>query len=59
MSHLFDEIDYVRRERNKLIHRSHDPNTATVLSKERVKTLEDLSNKAIHSVSYLSAKLAS
>ena len=54
---LFDEIDYVRRDGNKLIHRSFNPDTGTVLSKERVKTMEDLSNKAIHSVSKLMEKL--
>jgi hypothetical protein len=52
---LFDEIDYVRRERNKLIHRASDPNV--VLSMERVKTMEDLAHKAIHSVSELMSKI--
>jgi hypothetical protein len=55
---LFDDIDYVRKKRNILfIHRGSDPNQITVLSKERVKTLEDLANKAIRSVSLLIAKL--
>jgi hypothetical protein len=52
---LFDEIDYVRRKRNKFIHRASDPNL--VLSVERVKTMEDLANKAIHSVSELMVKM--
>jgi hypothetical protein len=36
---LFDEIDYVKKRRNKIIHSTSDPNRITVLSKERVKTM--------------------
>jgi hypothetical protein len=45
---LFDEIDYVRRERNKFIHRASHPNLITILTMERVKTMEDLAHNAIH-----------
>ena len=50
-------MNYVRKRRNKFIHRTSDPNLITVLSMKRVKTMEDLANKAIHSVSELMAKI--
>jgi hypothetical protein len=52
---LFDKIDYVRRERNKFIHRASEPNL--VLSMERVRNMEDLAHKAIHCVSKLMSKI--
>jgi hypothetical protein len=52
---LLDEIDYVRRERNKFIHILHDPNL-NVLSMREVKAMEYLAHKAIRCVSKLMAK---
>jgi hypothetical protein len=52
---LFDDMEYVRVERNNLIHRIYYH--SDLLSMEKVKTMEGLAHKAIHSVSRLRAKI--
>jgi hypothetical protein len=52
---LFDDIDHVREERNIFIHKMYDQ--SDVLWMKKVKTMEGLSRKAIHSVSALRAKV--
>jgi hypothetical protein len=42
---LFDEIDYVRRERNKFIHTPSDPDLTAVISRKRVKNYGRLSKQ--------------
>jgi hypothetical protein len=54
---LFEGIDDVRKERNSIIHEMSNPNLITLLSKGRLETMENISSKAIHSVSELMAKL--
>jgi hypothetical protein len=53
---LFDEINYVRKGRNKLIHKTYDLNLPSVLSTKEVKNMENLAHIAIHSASKLIVK---
>lgn len=46
---LFEDMDYIRRERNNFVH-ALNPEIIAVLTRSKVKTAEDLAHKAIRSI---------
>lgn len=54
---LFRNINNLKKERNGIIHEMSNPDLIKLLSKERIETMEQLADKAIHSISELMEKL--